>query len=141
MRHPSLGIAPLDTAGTHGVPPMAEINASERKGPGRVTLPQDERLLVVGEAAEILSISRGAPVRAGRMSAAESPLPRMLTVSEVATFLSVSDDTILKQFGSPPGVVDIGTSGGMHLRQKRVLRIPQRTLERYIADRQVKGRR
>ena len=117
---------------------MAAINVTERKGPGRVTLPQDEKLLVVGEAAEILSISRSAPVRAGGMSAADNVLPRMLTVSEVAIFLSVSDDTILKQFGSLPGVVDIGTSGGMHLRQKRVLRTPQRTLERYIADRQVK---
>ena len=99
---------------------MPEINVTERKGPGRVTLPQDEKLLVVGEAAEILSISRSAPVRAGGMSAADNVLPRMLTVSEVAIFLSVSDDTILKQFGSLPGVVDIGTSGGMHLRQKRV---------------------
>lgn len=120
---------------------MAEINTSVRKGPGRVTLPQDERLLVVGEAAETLSISRSAPVRAERMSATDSVLTRMLTVSEVAAFLSVSDDTILKQFGSLPGVVDIGTPGGLHLRQKRVLRIPQRTLERYIADRQVKVRR
>ena len=121
---------------------MAEINVTERKGPGRVTLPQDETLLVVGhEAVEIVSITRKAPVRGGGMSAADNALPRMLTVSEVATFLSVSDDTILKQFGSLPGVVDIGTSGGVHLRQKRVLRIPQRTLERYIADRQVKVRR
>jgi len=38
---------------------MAEINVTERKRPGRVTLPQDEKLMVVGyEAAEILSISR-----------------------------------------------------------------------------------
>jgi hypothetical protein len=120
---------------------MAEINVTERKGPGRVTLLQDEKLLVVNEAAATHSISRGAPVKGGGMRAADNVLTRMLTVSEVAKFLSVSDDTILKQFGSLPGVVDIGTSGGMHLRQKRVLRIPQRTLERYIADRQVKVRR
>ncbi|WP_263376088.1 helix-turn-helix domain-containing protein [Granulicella aggregans] len=121
---------------------MAEVNVTERKGPSRVTLPQVEELLVVGhETAEMLSISRSALVRGGVMSAPDNVLPRMLTVSEVATFLSVSDDTILKQFGSLPGVVDIGTSGGLHLRQKRVLRIPQRTLERYIADRQVKVRR
>ena len=88
---------------------MAEIKVTERKGPGRVTLAQDEKLLVVGGAAEMLSISRNAPLRGGGMSAADNVLPRMLTVSEVAIFLSVSDDTILKQFGSPPGVGDIGT--------------------------------
>ena len=120
---------------------MAEVNVTERKGPGRVTLAQDEKLVVNGEPVEMSSSSRGGSVTAGVMSAAGNVLPRMLTVSEVAAFLSVSDDTILKQFGSLPGVVDIGTSGGMHLRQKRVLRIPQRTLERYIADRQVKVRR
>ena len=120
---------------------MAEINVTERKGPGSVALPQHEKLLVVGGASEMVSISRSAPARGGGMGAADNVLPRMLTVSEVAAFLSVSDDTILKQFGSLPGVVDIGTPGGLHLRQKRVLRIPQRTLERYIADRQVKVRR
>lgn len=65
----------------------------------------------------------------------------MLTVAEVAAILSVSDDTVLKQFGCLDGVIDIGTPGGMHRRRKHVLRIPQRTLERYIADRQVKVRR
>jgi hypothetical protein len=117
------------------------IKVTERKPPGRVTLPQDEEILIVNEGAEMSPRRRSAPVRAGGMTVAESPPPRMLTVAEVATYLSVSDDTVLKQFGSLPGVIDIGTSGGMHLRQKRVLRIPQRTLERYIADRQVKARR
>jgi hypothetical protein len=121
---------------------MAGINVTERKRPGRVTISEDEKLLVIGrEAAEMLSISRSALFKGGAMSAADNVLPRMLTVAEVATFLSVSDDTILKQFGSLPGVVDLGTSGGLHRRQKRVLRIPQRTLERYIADRQAKVRR
>jgi hypothetical protein len=64
-----------------------------------------------------------------------------LTVTDVATILAVSDDTILKQFGSLDGVIDIGTPAGMHRRRKRVLRIPRRTLERYIADKQVKVRR
>jgi hypothetical protein len=36
---------------------------------------------------------------------------------------------------------DIGTPATMHKRRKRVLRIPRRTLERYISDRQVKVRR
>ena len=40
---------------------MAEINVNERKRPGRVTLSQDEKLLVGRhEAAEMLSISRRA---------------------------------------------------------------------------------
>ena len=61
MKHPSLGIASLDTAGTPRSPPMAEINVTERKRPGRVTIAQDEKLLVGRhEAAEMLSISRRA---------------------------------------------------------------------------------
>jgi predicted nucleic acid-binding Zn ribbon protein len=64
-----------------------------------------------------------------------------LTVADVATILAVSDDTILKQFGALDGVIDIGTPGGLYRRRKRILRIPRRTLERYIADKQVKVRR
>ena len=82
-----------------------------------------------------------ATLLSGGMSAADNLLTRMLTVSGVATLSSVSDDTILKQLGSLPNVVDFGTSGGIHLRQKRVLRIPQRTLERYISERRVKLRK
>jgi hypothetical protein len=71
-----------------------------------------------------------------------APLPtEYLTVADVAAFLAASEDTVLKQFGALNGVIDIGTSGGMHRRRKRVLRIPRRTLERYIADHQVKVRR
>ena len=72
-----------------------------------------------------------------------SPDPRspFLTVPEVALILAVSDDTVLKQFGGLDGVIDLGTPGGMHKRRKRVLRIPQQTLQRYIAERQVKVRR
>ena len=55
--------------------------------------------------------------------------------------MAVSDDTVLKQFGAMDGVIDIGTPETMHKRRKRVLRIPQRTLQRYIAERQVKVRR
>jgi hypothetical protein len=70
-----------------------------------------------------------------------APLIEYLTVSDVATILAVSDDTVHKQFGALDGVIDIGTPGGMHRRRKRVLRIPRRTLERYISDKQVKVRR
>jgi hypothetical protein len=74
-------------------------------------------------------------------STAPRPLTEYLTVSDVAAILAVSDDTVLKQFGALGGVIDIGTPAGMHRRRKRVLRIPRRTLERYIADKQVKVRR
>jgi hypothetical protein len=74
-------------------------------------------------------------------AAAPRPLTEYLTVSDVAAILAVSDDTILKQFGSLDGVIDIGTPAEMHRRRKRVLRIPRRTLERYIAEKQVKVRR
>ena len=67
--------------------------------------------------------------------------PEFLTVANVATILAVSEDTVLKQFGALDGVIDIGTPGTMRRRRKRVLRIPRRTLERYISDRQVKVRR
>jgi hypothetical protein len=75
------------------------------------------------------------------MSTIGSRLTPLLTVGDVANILSVSPDTVLKQFGSLPGVVDIGTPGEMHRRQKRVLRIPQGTLERFLTDKQVKPRR
>ena len=64
-----------------------------------------------------------------------------LTVPEVAAILAVSDDTIIRQFEDREGVIDIGTPGRMHKRRKRALRIPRRTLERYIYERQVKVRR
>jgi hypothetical protein len=67
--------------------------------------------------------------------------PEYMTVSEVATILAVSEDTILKQFGALDGVIDIGTPESLHRRRKRILRIPRRTLERYVADRQVKVKR
>jgi hypothetical protein len=69
------------------------------------------------------------------------PIIEYLTVADVAKILAVSDDTVLKQFGALDGVIDIGTPGGMHRRRKRVLRIPRRTLERYIAERGVTVRR
>jgi hypothetical protein len=69
------------------------------------------------------------------------PVPECMTVADVAATLKVSDDTVLKQFGALEGVIDIGTPGSMHRRRKRVLRIPWWTLERYLADKQVKVRR
>lgn len=75
------------------------------------------------------------------MTSSTNPALKYHTVADVASILAVSDDTVLKQFGALDGVIDIGTPGGMHKRRERVLRIPQRTLERYLADRQVNVRR
>ena len=76
------------------------------------------------------------------MSATNVPaVPQYLTVADVATILAVSEDTVTRQFGAMPGVIDIGTPGSVHKRRKRVLRIPPGALERFIAERQVKVRR
>lgn len=63
------------------------------------------------------------------------------TVAQVAEMLHVSGATVTRQFESMDGVIDLGQPETMHKRKKRVLRIPRRTLQRYIADRQVKVRR
>jgi len=72
---------------------------------------------------------------------APTNFPQYLTVSEVAAILAVSDDTVLNHFSSLEGVIDIGSPEKMHKRKKRALRIPRPTLDRYIADRQVKARK
>jgi AraC-like DNA-binding protein len=64
-----------------------------------------------------------------------------LTVEQVATMLQVSTSTIARQFGKMEGVIDLGTPEKMHKRRKRILRISRRTLERFIAERQVPVRR
>lgn len=78
-----------------------------------------------------------------RKTAPESvyQVQQYLTVPEVAAILAASDDTILRQFGALDGVINIGTRATKHKRRKRVLRIPPRTLERYLSDRQVMVRR
>jgi hypothetical protein len=70
-----------------------------------------------------------------------APHQQFLTPAEVALILNVSDDSVLKTFGAMEGVIDIGTPSSMHKRKKRVLRIPRKTLERFIAERQVRVRR
>jgi hypothetical protein len=55
--NPSLDIASMISQNPRS-PPMAEVNVNERKGPGRVTIPPDEKILVGrAEAAGMLSIS------------------------------------------------------------------------------------
>lgn len=64
-----------------------------------------------------------------------------LRPDEVAAILNVSVTTVTRQFAALDGVIDLGTPTSCHKRRKRILRIPRSTLERYIAERNVKGRR
>ena len=64
-----------------------------------------------------------------------------LRPDEVAAILNVSVTTVTRQFATLEGVIDIGTPTTCHKRRKRILRIPRSTLERYIAERKVLGRR
>jgi Helix-turn-helix domain len=69
------------------------------------------------------------------------PFTEYLTPEQVATILNVSEDTVTRQFENADGVIDLGTPATLHKRRKRKLRIPPTTLERFIAQRQVRTRR
>jgi hypothetical protein len=73
------------------------------------------------------------------LSTSDHPHPKYLIASEVLAILAVSNDTVLKRFAALDGVIDIGTPDGLLKRRKRVLRIPQRTLDRHIAEKQVRS--
>ena len=64
-------------------------------------------------------------------------IPEYLTVEQVASILQVSTDTVLRRFGNMEGVIDLGTPERLHKRRNRILRIPRRTLEQFIAEREV----
>jgi hypothetical protein len=64
-----------------------------------------------------------------------------LTPEQVASILAVSVDTVLRQFGDREGVVDLGVGERLHKRRKRMLRIPRRVLDTYLAEKQVRRRR
>jgi hypothetical protein len=70
----------------------------------------------------------------------QAPFSEYLTVERVATILQVSTDTVARQFGNADGVIDLGTPEKLLKRRKRILRIPRHTLERFIAERQVRRR-
>lgn len=75
------------------------------------------------------------------MSCACPTFPEYLTVEQVANVLTVSIQTVNRQFGHLQGVLDLGTPETMHKRRKRKLRIPRTTLDAYIQQKQVKPRR
>lgn len=61
-------------------------------------------------------------------------------MEQVASIHQVSTDTALRRFGNIEGVIDLGTPETTHKLRKRILRIPRHTLERFIAERQVRRR-
>ena len=63
------------------------------------------------------------------------------SVQEAATILGVSRDTVLRQFGSYPGVIDLGTSETLHKRKHRNLRIPIPVFDSFLHSKTVKARR
>jgi hypothetical protein len=71
----------------------------------------------------------------------ETSYSTYLTPDEVAAILKVSVTTVTRQFAMLEGVLDLGSPTSCHKRRKRILRIPRSTLEWYIAERKVLGRR
>lgn len=64
-----------------------------------------------------------------------------LKPEQIAAILNVSVTTVTRQFATLEGVIDIGTPTSCHKRRKRILRIPHSTFARYLAERNVQGRR
>jgi hypothetical protein len=62
-------------------------------------------------------------------------MSELLTVSQVAEVLKVSEETVVRRFSKYKGVVDLGTSDSRDKRRYRVLRIPKTVVERYLVER------
>jgi hypothetical protein len=56
----------------------------------------------------------------------------LLTVSEVAALLKVSEETVTRRFSTVKGVIDIGSPETPRKRRYRVLRIPRAVVEKYV---------
>ena len=59
----------------------------------------------------------------------------LLTVSEVAGVLKLSEDAVVRRFQDRPGVVDLGSPENRRKRRYRVLRIPRVELEKFLVER------
>jgi hypothetical protein len=59
-------------------------------------------------------------------------MSELLTVSQVATVLQVSEDTIVRRFAKVNGVIDLGIGETRHKRRYRVLRIPKSVVEAHL---------
>src|SRR6266481_9054101 len=62
-------------------------------------------------------------------------MSELLTVSQVAEVLKVSEETVVRRFAKYKGVVDLGASDSRDKRRYRVLRIPKTIVERYLVER------
>jgi hypothetical protein len=62
-------------------------------------------------------------------------LERYYTVAQVAEVLQLSDTTVIEHFAPLEGVIDLGSPTATHKRRKRILRIPPRVFEQYLASR------
>lgn len=66
-------------------------------------------------------------------------MPEILTVGDVAQFLKVSEDSVIRWFADIPGVLDLGTPELVrrHKRRKRCLRIPRAVLDRFLLEKRI----
>ena len=60
-------------------------------------------------------------------------MSELLTVSEVATVLKCSKDTVVRRFSKVKGVIDLGVGETRNKRRYRVLRIPASVVEGHLA--------
>jgi hypothetical protein len=61
-------------------------------------------------------------------------MSELLTVSQVAEVLKVSEETVVRRFEKVRGVVDLGASDSRDKRRYRVLRIPKTVVEKYLVE-------
>jgi predicted DNA-binding transcriptional regulator AlpA len=66
---------------------------------------------------------------------------QFLSVSQVAVRLGISATSVRRKFAGLPGVLNIGSVERMHKPGRRILRIPEATVERYIAEHQANRRK
>ena len=65
------------------------------------------------------------------------PCEAVYTVNEIATMRKMSRDSVIRRFGSLPGVYDEGHPEKLHKRRYRLLRIPHSVLLRYLDERRI----
>ena len=60
-------------------------------------------------------------------------MSELLTVTDVATILQVSQETVVRRFAKVKGVIDLGSAESRSKRRYRVLRIPVAVVEGHLA--------
>ena len=64
-------------------------------------------------------------------------LNTLYTPREVATMLKVSTDTVMRQFSTVAGVIDLGSPESARKRRYRTLRIPAPVLDKFLIERRI----